>query len=289
MGCIMRDKNRAAESHSSRRARSCWAALIFNALILAAVLPATAFAATPAPNPPPATVQIGEIGPSAAVRLGVGDTLTVLLPANITTGYGWQTTANNDALLIPGARTNLPAQNKRVGAAGRQRLLFTAKAPGRDRLVVAYMRPWEKNAAPARTLTLEVVVVPAGTHSAAAVDPEGTPIAHYVGKLPCADCTGIRQTIGFYSPGSAPHTVGSYVETTTYLNAPHGNVVNITTGKWMEKRGTPSDPSATIYALSLDSSPRTQNYQVKGGSLIPLDAALRPVQSPYDMTLRRVP
>lgn len=281
---IMREKNERTGSGSPHRtALSCLAASLF-----AAVLAATAFAATPAQKSP-ATVQVGEMGSSAKVTLGVGDTLTVLLQANVTTGYGWQITANNKALLSPGARANLPAENNRVGASARQRLLFTAKAPGRDRLVLAYARPWEKNAAPARALTLEVTIVPASANPAAAVDPEGTQIARYTGKLPCADCSSIRQIIRFYSSGSAPHAAGYYVETMTYLNAPRGNVINITAGKWTEKRGGQSDPGETIYALSLDSSRRMQNYQLKGRSLIPLDDAMRPIQSPYDMVLRRVP
>jgi|GEM_PF-1283975 len=279
----MRDKNgRAGSSSPHRTALNSLAASLF-----VAALAATAFAATPAQKSS-ATVQIGEIGRSAKVTLGIGDTLTVLLPANVTTGYGWEITANNKALLASGARANLPPENKRVGASGRQRLLFTAKAPGHDRLVVAYRRPWEKNAAPARSLTLEVAIVNAGADSPAAVDPGGTPIARYTGKLPCADCSGIRQSIRFYSSGSAPYKAGYYVEAITYLNAPQGNVANITAGKWTEKRGAPSDPGASIYALSLDSSRRTQNYQLKERSLIPLDNGMRPIQSPYDMTLRRI-
>lgn len=279
----MRDESGTAGSHPPRRtALSCLAASLF-----VAALAATAFAATPSQKSS-ATVQIGEIGGSARVTLGIGDALTLLLPANVTTGYGWEIAANNKALLAPGPRTNLPAENQRLGASGTQKLLFTAKTPGRDRLVFAYKRPWERNAAPTRSLRLEVTIVPAAADSISSVVPEGKLIARYAGNLPCADCSSIRQTIGFYSLGSALSTAGYYVEAMTYLSAPHGNVVNVTAGKWTSKRAGSSDASATIYELSLDSSARTRNYQLKRRSLIPLDTAMRPIQSPYDMALRRI-
>lgn len=283
-GCwIIRDKNRRAGRHSPRRAAlSCLAASL-----IAVAMPAMALAKTQ-PKSATASVQIGEIGRSAKVTLVIGDTLTVLLPANVTTGYGWEIAANNQALLAPGPRTSLPPENQRLGTSGTQKLVFTAKTAGRDRLVFAYKRPWEKNAAPARSLTLEVAITPAAANFVASVVPEGKLIARYAGNLPCADCRSIRETIAFYSLGSALSTAGYYVEAMTYLDAPHGNVVNVTAGKWTSKRTGSSDASTTIYELSLDSSPRTRNYQLKGRSLIPLDTALRPIQSPYDMALRRI-
>ena len=96
------NRDRSAKGHSA------WLAGLLAAFLFIGfdTLPAAASASPPetTSHPPSATVQIGDIGNRAHVSLRIGDTLTVLLPGNVTTGYGWQVIANSDAVLAPGAR-----------------------------------------------------------------------------------------------------------------------------------------------------------------------------------------
>jgi predicted secreted protein len=234
-------------------------------------------------------VDIGEIGSSAKVTLHVGDVLRVVLNANVSTGYSWQVTGNDVAVLEAGPVTNLPGSSNKIGAPGKQRLEFTAKSTGRDQLLLTYDRPWEKSAAPARELTLDVTVTGTPGDPALAVKPAGVLFGRFTGTSRCADCTGINLVLMLYTPGPNNFVDAYYVQTMTYLGGREGDTSNVSAGKWFIEKGTAAEPNGTVYALSLDSSDRTQNYQSRGQTLIPLDSDLKPVQSPYDASLHRVP
>lgn len=97
--------------------------------------------------------------PSRTIEVAVGESFSVLLDSNPTTGYSWQMIEQPAdravALTVSGyeaPRTNL------AGAPGRQRLTFRAESAGIEKLVFHYLRPWEKNTDPARTVTFTVVV-----------------------------------------------------------------------------------------------------------------------------------
>ena len=234
------------------------------------------------------TVEMGEIGDAAHVSLIVGDTLHVVLRATVSTGYSWHVAANKSDLLAFGGVTNVPAESKTPGAPGRQRLTFTAAAAGVDHLVLEYSRPWEKNVKPARSLTLDVAIALEGTSQDAplSVQPAGVLMGKYMAKLPCADCSGILQSLAIYSPGPHQFANAYYVEAMMYFGRPN---VSVSAGKLSVIRGTPADPNATVYSLSLDSSERTQNYLLDGNALVPLDDKLNFVHSPYDAPLERLP
>ncbi len=205
-----------------------------------------AYGATP--NQPAKTVEIGELGPQVGVRLNVGDTLRLVLEANPSTGYGWQIAANQGTILQATSSRNLAATHQKPGAPGKQSLTFIARTPGKDRLLLNYSRPWEKNTRPARTYTVDVTVGSAG-HETPVVTPAGTLLGTYGGKLPCADCSGIQTTIAFYAAGPQRSTDAYYVRTMKYLGAPKGDVTSVDAGSWSLKKGTPADPNAIVYSL----------------------------------------
>ena len=173
------------------------------------------------------TVEIGELGQQANVVLNVGDTLRVILPANPSTGYGWQVAENNSAMLQGSASKNLPAAQSRRGVPGKQSFTFTTVAPGKERLLLNYRRPWEKDVKLARSYAVEVTIGPA----APTVTPAGKLLGTYGGKLPCADCSGIRTTIAFYAAGSQQMTGTHYVRTMKYMGAPSGDVISVDAGR----------------------------------------------------------
>jgi len=93
------------------------------------------------------------------LRLFAGDTLTVELASNPTTGYRWQVAepGSPEVLKATGDEFVAPAGD-RCGAPGRQRLSFTAAAPGETTLRLVYVRPWEKGAPPARSFRAALTV-----------------------------------------------------------------------------------------------------------------------------------
>ena len=107
----------------------------------------------------PDTVQV--VLPHAApVALSHGQKLVVEAKGNITTGYAWSAKSVPDCLVAVGepAYVQDPSDDRRVGAGGRFLLTFEARKAGEGQLVLAYARPWEKDAAPIQTATLRVTV-----------------------------------------------------------------------------------------------------------------------------------
>ncbi len=97
--------------------------------------------------------------PSRTIEVAVGERFSILLDSNPTTGYSWQTsgpTVSRGVVFTvsdyEAPRTNL------AGAPGKERLTFTAESAGIEKLTFHYLRPWEKNTEPARTVTFTVVV-----------------------------------------------------------------------------------------------------------------------------------
>lgn len=96
------------------------------------------------------------------VELAVGDTLTVSLCSNPTTGYSWaEEVGFDDAVLTltdrsfeEGADTDPPI----VGGPGREVLIFEANGRGTTTIEMTYVRPFEPESTPAWTFRVEVDV-----------------------------------------------------------------------------------------------------------------------------------
>lgn len=228
------------------------------------------------------TVEVAELGLETQVLLNVGDTLKVVLPANPSTGYGWQVHLTGTALESRGMATT--AAEKRVpGAESRQTFDFRGAASGEEQITLNYLRPWEKNVAPAKTFVLDVSVSAsrAGTADPAVI-PHGTLLGTYVGRLPCADCQGIEQTISFYAIG-ADRARGYYVSTSKYLGRRTSFVVAST---WSQSLDVA--PGLTIYKLDSSSSENIQRFQLERDLMIPVNADGTPLQGPFDISLKKM-
>jgi len=97
--------------------------------------------------------------PLRTIQAAVGETFSIVLDSNPTTGYSWrrQDKAGNGVVAFTGSRF-VPARTDLAGAGGREHMTFTATAPGTEQLTFHYLRPWEKNAEPARTAVFTVTV-----------------------------------------------------------------------------------------------------------------------------------
>jgi inhibitor of cysteine peptidase len=251
-------------------------------------------AATAAETAPPATVEIGELGQNASVQLRVGDTLRVVLASTPSTGYSWRPSGDDTAGVMQVKSSQYKAGQPRPGASGTQTISLTAKAPGQDHLRLNYIRPWEKNAKPARTYAVNITVDPAGSGSESGPDspvvtPAGTRIGTYSGKSRCADCSGILTTVAFYAASQHQMTATYYVRTMKYLGSPNGDTVFVSAGNWSLKTDTPADAKAIVYSLRSNTSEHVDTYQLKGDTLAVIGSDGKPAQNPYNTNLQKQP
>lgn len=95
--------------------------------------------------------------------LNRGDLLVVHLPANRTTGYGWQPAASPEGVLkAEGEAFYLAPRNqgRLVGVGGTETWIFRAEKKGTTTLSLGYARPWEKGKSPERSVSWPVTVRP---------------------------------------------------------------------------------------------------------------------------------
>jgi inhibitor of cysteine peptidase len=123
------------------------------ALIGAVALGAMALSGDEA-QPTPSAFTASDDGSAVSVR--VGETFTVVLEGNPTTGYSWQVGAVDQAVLTSG-EPGYVAESDLIGAGGTYTFTFTAVAAGETQVRLVYLRPWE-TVAPLQTFTLDVTV-----------------------------------------------------------------------------------------------------------------------------------
>ena len=105
------------------------------------------------------TINADQSYSGRTINLHVGDGVKVTLAENPSTGYKWQFLAKpepicvivNDAYV---ANTAIGT----VGSGGVHNWEFRAVDKGTATVSLAYRRPWEKDAAPAQTFTLTLMV-----------------------------------------------------------------------------------------------------------------------------------
>jgi predicted secreted protein len=111
------------------------------------------------PNPTPADQRPSVDKRPNEIESKVGDTFTIPLLANHTTGYSWRLAQPAD----PGILKQLSAKYEdynpgTIGASGEEIWTFQALAKGTTTLVFEYLRPFEKNVPPARTSKFRITI-----------------------------------------------------------------------------------------------------------------------------------
>ena len=92
------------------------------------------------------------------VELRVGDVLILTLRANYSTGYSWEVVSSGEPVLRQAGPPTFTEDSHLAGAGGTATFEFRAEKAGSTSLELVYVRPWEKDAEPARTFSLTVVV-----------------------------------------------------------------------------------------------------------------------------------
>ena len=104
-------------------------------------------------------VRVGVMQSGSTVHLAPAQNLAVLLAANPTTGFSWSLDEMDTNVLTKTSNIYKPQSQDPliVGGGGCEEWHFTALAPGRTLLKMAYSRSWESKQ-PAETFELTVIV-----------------------------------------------------------------------------------------------------------------------------------
>jgi inhibitor of cysteine peptidase len=95
----------------------------------------------------------------STIESKVGDTFTIPLEANHTTGYSWRLAQPPDPAILKQLGEKYEEDNSGgVGAGGVETWTFQAIAKGATTLVFEYARPFEKNVPPAKTSKFRITI-----------------------------------------------------------------------------------------------------------------------------------
>jgi len=97
---------------------------------------------------------------SQEVQVAAGESFTVTLCSNPTTGFEWESAQINDQTILQqtGHRFEGPEAKNIIGGAGKEIWTFKALKKGTSTISMEYSRPWEQGVEPAETFTLTVIV-----------------------------------------------------------------------------------------------------------------------------------
>ena len=97
---------------------------------------------------------------SKIIETNIGESFTITMDSNPTTGYQWQVARQLDAGLVEliGSQYIHPKTDL-VGAPGKEEWSFKAIRAGKTIISFDYVRPWEKNELPAQTDTFIIIIM----------------------------------------------------------------------------------------------------------------------------------
>lgn len=104
-------------------------------------------------------VKVGIAASDSTQSLVPGQVIAITLDANPSTGYGWQVVGELPAIFQQMGDAQFKAgagSVGKVGAGGTQTLRFQVLKAGSAKLILGYLRPFEKDTAPQQTYTLTI-------------------------------------------------------------------------------------------------------------------------------------
>jgi inhibitor of cysteine peptidase len=104
------------------------------------------------------TPALGAEDNGREIILQKGQTLTIKLEGNPTTGYSWEVVESEGAILQQVGEPEFEAESDLLGAPGTHILHFNAVGTGQMELKLVYQRPWETDVEPLETFTVHVTV-----------------------------------------------------------------------------------------------------------------------------------
>ncbi len=116
------------------------------------------------------------------------------------------------------------------------------------------------------------------------VDLPGT----YIGKMPCADCSGIETTLTLQCDSLCRG--GRYMRIDKYLNTKNGDQSNKIKGRWgLVDQNNLTEHSIVFIALYVEDTAKVGVYELKkDGNLLPVDKDMHKIEAKMDITLKKL-
>ena len=106
-----------------------------------------------------AALRVGTEDNGTQIELKKDQLLEIALPSNVTTGFSWEVSQNNGALLaIQGDPLYEEAQPGTMGGGGTTLFTFKAVDAGTLTLELVYHQAWDAETPPADTYTLAITI-----------------------------------------------------------------------------------------------------------------------------------
>ena len=103
---------------------------------------------------------IGQKNNDSVIKTYAGENFKIMLESNPATGYAWQISGDLDTDMLELVGSSfMPIETDLVGVPGKEEWVFRAKGEGRTEISLKYVRPWEKDNAPAETKSFEVIIL----------------------------------------------------------------------------------------------------------------------------------
>ncbi|MDD5424051.1 MAG: protease inhibitor I42 family protein [Candidatus Omnitrophica bacterium] len=93
------------------------------------------------------------------IEMRTGNSILIELPGNPTTGYTWEVSSVDPSILHKLGDFKFSTNSNVIGSPGKMALRFRVVGEGRTTLALAYRRSWEKNVAPIKTFSVNVIAV----------------------------------------------------------------------------------------------------------------------------------
>jgi inhibitor of cysteine peptidase len=106
------------------------------------------------------TVALDEKSAGKTIVVKKGETVSIKLESNPTTGYNWRVGSVSTASVKQNGKVEYspsplpPGSGPLVGSGGHSVVKFDAISVGKATITLEYARPWEKNKVPAKTFTV---------------------------------------------------------------------------------------------------------------------------------------
>lgn len=135
-----------------------------------------------------------------------------------------------------------------------------------------------------RLIAAAVLAASVGWGSAEAAPGSTLLPGEFEGVLPCADCSGLDTRLKL-KEDKAGAGKGTYFLSENYIGK--SKTPFKSSGRWATLKGTPKDPSATVYALDPDDSGKTRYFLLRAdGSLLSLDRERNEIDAPFNLSLK---
>lgn len=129
----------------------------FTALV-AGLLAATLLVAETLAPGPPSGLGLGEAANGKTFTLQKGAQITLQLPGNPTTGYSWEASVSNPAVLKQSSAPVYKPTGAALGSGGTYTFWYETVGSGSSDLTLVYRRSWETDVAPLKTFRVTVSV-----------------------------------------------------------------------------------------------------------------------------------